>query len=521
MKRLVAIAALGLGLAACSKKKADTSTAIQTAPVSRQDITIDVEATGVIQPINTVQVRSKASGQIMKLPVSMGSQVKPGDLLAQIDPRQVQNSYNQAVAARAAAEANLTVTKAQLDRAKDLSKQGVITAPELETATLNYANAQSQLAAARTNLENARIALEDATIRAPIAGTVIEKDVSSGQVIASAVNNAGGGTLLMQMADLSQVMDSALVGESDIGHVQPGQTASIKVDAYPNRTFHGTVEKIAPQATVQQSVTMFPVLIHLDNQDRALMPGMNSDVSILVSHETNALVVSNDAVRQPRDAANVAEALNLNSDDVTKALQDQMASLGGGRQRPGTTEVAQGGAIASRGTDGSGSQSGQGGQGGQGSQRGQGGQGGAEGAAAGAPRSPGSGPPAGARGGFSRGGANGGGFMRGQGRAGMRGQGGVPGQHMGLVFVAQNGTFVPRLVVLGIGNYDVTEVISGLKEGEQVAIVTTAMLMQAQQERMKRIQGFMSLPGMNSNQNQKSNSTSSNGRRGGGGRRGF
>jgi HlyD family secretion protein len=512
VKRLVAIAALGLGLAACSKKKADTSAAIQTAPVSRQDITIDVEATGVIQPINTVQVRSKASGQIMKLPVSMGSQVKPGDLLAQIDPRQVQNSYNQAVAARAAAEANLTVTKAQLDRAKDLSTQGVITAPELETATLNYANAQSQLAAARTNLENARIALEDATIRAPTAGTVIEKDVSSGQVIASAVNNAGGGTLLMQMADLSQVMDSALVGESDIGHVQAGQTASIKVDAYPNRTFHGTVEKIAPQATVQQSVTMFPVLIHLDNQDRALMPGMNSDVSILVSHETNALVVSNDAVRQPRDAANVAEALNLNSDDVTKALQEQMASLGGGRERPGTTEVAQAGAIASRGTDGSGSRPGQD------SQRGQGG---AEGAAAGAPRSPGSGPPAGGRGGFSRGGANGGGFMRGQGRGGMRGQGGVPGQHMGLVFVAQNGTFVPRLVMLGIGNYDVTEVISGLKEGEHVAIVTTAMLMQAQQERMKRIQGFMSLPGMNSNQNQKSNSTSSGGRRGGGGRGGF
>ncbi|MGH7626231.1 MAG: hypothetical protein ACREOJ_13060, partial [Gemmatimonadaceae bacterium] len=101
-----------------------------------------------------------------------------------------------------------------------------------------------------------------------------------------------------------------------------------------------------------------------------------------------------------------------------------------------------------------------------------------------------------------------------------RGQGGVPGQHMGLVFVAQNGTFVPRLVVLGIGNYDVTEVISGLKEGEQVAIVTTAMLMQAQQQRMKRIQGFMSLPGMNSTQNQKSNSTSSGGRRGGGGRGG-
>src|SRR5690606_31479017 len=100
------------------------------------------------------------SGQIIQLPVELGSRVKPGDLLAQIDPRDAQNRYDQAIAAREAAEANLDVTKSQFDRATQLANEGVITAPELESAKLSYANAKSQLATARTNLDIAKVALE-------------------------------------------------------------------------------------------------------------------------------------------------------------------------------------------------------------------------------------------------------------------------------------------------------------------------------------------------------------------------
>lgn len=509
VKRCTALAALAVLLAACNKSKPNESSLVQTAPVTRQDIVVQVEATGVIQPINTVQVRSKASGQIIRMPVEMGSHVKPGDLLVQVDPRQVQNVYDQSVAARAAAEANLTVTKTQLDRAQELAKEGVITAPELETATLNYANARSQLAAAKTMLENARIALEDATIRAPMAGTVIEKDVSVGQVIASATNTVGGGTLLMQMADLGQVMDSALVSESDIGHVKPGLAASVRVDAYPNRVFHGTVQKIAPQATVQQSVTMFPVLILLANEDGALMPGMNSDVTISVSSELNVLAVPNDAVRSPRDGAAVADALGVDADKVTKSIQQQFASQGGGA--PGVQQVAEAGALA-RGGDAP-----------------RGGNGGAAGARSGdtAPRAisaggasggtprPGGGGTPGAPGGFARGGRGGG---RGGFGGGRGGSGGGSTQRVGLVFLADSGTFVPRLVTLGTGNYDVTQVLAGLKQGDQVALVTTAMLMQAQKERQQRIQQFRALPGMNNQQQQQRGSTSTRRPSGGGGR---
>ncbi len=138
VKRFILPAATIL-IAACGGKDKNAAPLIQTAPVTRQDIVVDVEATGIIAPVNAVEVRSKASGQIIKMPVELGSRVKPGDLLVQIDPRDAQNRYDQAVASREAAEANLEVTKAQFDRSSELSKEGVITAPELERPTLRVA----------------------------------------------------------------------------------------------------------------------------------------------------------------------------------------------------------------------------------------------------------------------------------------------------------------------------------------------------------------------------------------------
>lgn len=499
MRAYIPLAAAMLVVAGCTKKPANPSSAIQTATIAKQDLIVDVEATGVIQPINAVQVRSKASGQIMKMPAELGSRVKPGDLLVQVDPRQVTNNYNQAKAALLAAQANLTVTKTQLDRAEGLAKAGVLTAPDLETAQLNYANAQSTVAAAKTNLDNAQIALEDARIESPITGVVIEKDVSIGQVISSATNNAGGGTLLLQMADLGQVMDSTLVSESDIGNVKPGQKATVKVDAYPNRAFTGTVEKIAPEATVQQSVTMFPVLIRLDNKDGALMPGMNSDVSVLVQQRTNVITVPNDAIRTPREGAQVAQALGLDPTKVADEVKTQLASLhpGTGRTAPnatGDTAAAAGMIDAPDST-----------QGGQASRGQRGGANGRRVARNGAGAAAG-----------GAGGQGGGGAQAGAGTSTGSEYGAGSTRHTGLVFLAQNGTFVPRVISLGVANYDVTEVRSGLAEGDQVALVTTAMLLQAQNARQQRIKSFTALPGMNSQQSTPR--AGGGGARGGGGR---
>jgi len=320
------LAALLLVAAACSGKK-DKELAISTQPVQRRDIVIDAQATGVVEPINIVEVKSKASGMITKMPVETGTLVKPGDLLVQIETRDVQNQYDQAAAALAASRSRLEVADAAKRRADELFKGRIITAAEHETAQLDYANAQSALVAARTNLDLNKQRLEDATVTAPVAGTIIDKTVSLGTVITSATGAFGGGTTLLKMADLGQVRIRALFNETDIGQVKPGQTATVTVDAYPDRRFTGVVEKIEPQAVVQQSVTMFPVLISLDNEDGVLLPGMNGEVSVQVNRHDDVVSVPLDAVRSVREVATVATALGLDPKKTQEEVQKQVTAL--------------------------------------------------------------------------------------------------------------------------------------------------------------------------------------------------
>ena len=152
------------------------------------------QATGP-SAIDLVEVRSKASGQITKMTVEIGTDVKTGQLLAQIDPRDVRNQYNQALAALNAAQSKATISGAQKKRSDDLFNQQVITADEHEAAAIDYANSQSALVGARTNVDLARQRLEDATVSAPITGTILSKTVSAGQVISSATSSASGGVI--------------------------------------------------------------------------------------------------------------------------------------------------------------------------------------------------------------------------------------------------------------------------------------------------------------------------------------
>ena len=144
---------------------------------------------------------------------------------------------------------------------------------------------------ARIDVENNEISLEDTDVKAPITGVIIQKGVERGQVVASATFNAGGGTVLMKMADLNLVQVRTLVDETDIGKIKAGQATTVTVDAYPNRPFQGEVLKIEPLAEVQQNVTMFPVLVRIDNREGLLRPGMNSEVEIHVGRRDSVLAV--------------------------------------------------------------------------------------------------------------------------------------------------------------------------------------------------------------------------------------
>lgn len=333
-------------LAACSQSKKQEFR-IETFTVGRRTITVDASASGAIEPINVVEVKSKASGQITKMTVETGSIVRPGDLLVQLDTRDVQNQYDQAAADVAAAEAKQRVSQAQKKRADTLFSARIITAQESETAQLDYANAQAALVRARTSLDLAKQRLEDATVTAPVAGTIIDKTVSLGQVITSATGVAGGGTTLLKMADLNKVRMRALFNETDIGSVQAGQQVRVTVDAYPDRPFLGAVEKIEPQAVINQSVTMFPVLVTLDNRDGFLKPGMNGEATVTVDRREGVLVVPNDAVRSIREARTAATLVGLNPDSVQSQVQAQLANgvsggggFGAGRAGQGNSNPA-------------------------------------------------------------------------------------------------------------------------------------------------------------------------------------
>jgi HlyD family secretion protein len=567
--RKLTIAATLLLSAACSSKK-ENNVPITTAAVQRRDIVIDAQATGVVEPIFVVEVKSKAGGQIVKLPVETGSIVKPGDLLVQIETRDVQNQYDQVAAQLAAAKSKLDVSTAQKKRADDLFKSRIITATEHEAAEIDFANSQSALVSARTSLDLRKQSLEDATVTAPVAGTVIERTVALGTVITSATGAFGGGTTLLKMADLSQVRVRALFNETDIGQVKPGQQATVTVDAYPDRRFTGVVEKIEPSAVIQQNVTMFPVLVNLQNAEGLLKPGMNGETSVLVEQKSNVLSVPNDAVRNPREAAATAPMLGLNPDTVRAQIAAQMAARGGGRQ--GGAPGAGGATATARGDVALDPQQGQGGQGGQGgfqmpdvsdadckavtaafakkpaekakldglraqmqsgsmdrdamraeSQRiyaavgvdarkagacrrkeMQAAGGGAGAAQGGAGRGQAGGAGAGAAGGA------GGSQRRGGGAQGAGGPGagltigggsevasnGSRRSRAGLVFVKKGETFEPRLVQLGAANFDYTEVVNGLKEGEQVALLAAAALQAQRQQQNDRMRSQSGVPGM-------------------------
>ncbi len=465
---LLLTAALTAALSACATKK-EAGPTITTATVDRRTITVDAQATGAVEPINVIEVKSKASGQIVKMTVETGTLVSAGDLLVQVDTRDVKNQYDQANADLRSAQAALEVATAAKKRADELYKSRIITTPEFESAQLTFTQAQGQIVRTTANLDLAKQRLEDATVVAPVSGTIIDKPVSLGQVIASATGSVTGGTTLLKMADLTRVRVRALVNETDIGNVRAGQPARVTVDAYPDRPFQGMVEKIEPQAVVQQSVTMFPVIISLDNSEGFLKPGMNGEVSMIVDRRDNVLAVANDAVRTVREAATAATFVGLNPDSVQAQVRAMQAQMGGGRGGNGAAAGAPAGdAPAAQAVD---------------AQRGAG--------ARGAGRSSGG---TGATGGMV---ASGGKSM-GAGMAGGR-PGGVTRTRTALVFVQIGvNTYEPRLVKLGASNYDYAEVLSGLKEGDKVALLAVQALQakrDQQNDRMRSMTGS-GVPGM-------------------------
>jgi HlyD family secretion protein len=338
--RILPIAFVTIVVAACGQRGVTPATQqYDTATVERRPLVLTVEAAGVIEPVRTVEIKSKASGEILELGADTGDTVKRGALLARIDPRTPRNRLDQAAAQLNAARAKSTNAQSQLERGKKLLGNSWINQADYDKLVLDAATAESEVVTARIAVDNSRISLDDTEVRAPSDGTILFKKVERGQVISSPTMDVGGGTLLMTMADLSRVQARVRVDETDLGKIAPGMPAKITVASFPGKRFSGTIEKIEPQAVVEQNVTLFPVLIALENEERLLRPGMNVDVRFEVARRDDVMTVPVTALRTERDVDTTASITGLDAAAI-RAKLDSVADHGSGPQIGSARESA-------------------------------------------------------------------------------------------------------------------------------------------------------------------------------------
>ncbi len=292
--------------------------------MSEKKLEVSIEASGIIEAISSVEIKSKASGEILYLGAEVGDTVEKGSMLGQIDQRTPKNILDQSASDLEASKVRLDNAKSQFERGSELHSKGSISDKDYEDIQENLAQAKSTVVRTEVSYENAKIALDDTVVRSPVAGTIISRPVEVGQVISSPTMAVGGGTILMTLADLSKVRVRALVDEIDVGKVSIGQVVSIKVAAYRDKEFFGTVAKIEPLAKVEQNVTTFPVLIDIDNDENLLLLGMNTDVVIEILNKDVSMTAPSMSLRTRKDIYSAATILNIPKETVDSFLLEKV-----------------------------------------------------------------------------------------------------------------------------------------------------------------------------------------------------
>ncbi len=288
--------------------------ASRLATVERGTMVKSVVATGKVEPITKVEIKSKANGIIKALNADVDRTVKEGDILVELDRELLAATLRGAEANLQAARASLEGAEAQL---KSLFAQNLIAQSALDDAhsLVDVADnrkraAQSQLLIGRAKVSEARAqvaqakaaadrAAEDvanATIRAPIRGTVLSRDVEIGSPVSSILNLGANATLVMTLGDIEQVFVRGKVDEADIGHVRLGQPARIRVETFKDKTFNGRVTQISPMGVEKDNVTSFEVRVSIDNPGKALKANMTANAEIVLEEHPGALIVPESAV---------------------------------------------------------------------------------------------------------------------------------------------------------------------------------------------------------------------------------
>src|SRR5947207_9513482 len=275
----------------------------QTVTVTRGPITQAVTATGTLNPVQNVQVGSQVSGNIQKLFVDFNSIVKAGQIIAQIDPVVFQATVNQAEGDLANARAALDLAQVNATRTEALFAKKNSAQSDLDQAMANLHQAEANVKIKEGALDKAKADLDHCTITSPVDGEVISRSVDVGQTVAASLQ----APVIFTIAnDLTKMQIDANVAEADVGVVTVDQNVDFSVDAFPNRTFHGKVVQVRNAPITVQNVVTYDTVIGVNNADLKLKPGMTANVSIIIVHHDDVLLIKNAALRyRPPDATPV------------------------------------------------------------------------------------------------------------------------------------------------------------------------------------------------------------------------
>lgn len=354
---LVLVGAGALIAAKSGGTKIDPS---KLAKVEKGDLAKSVVATGKIEPITKVEIKSKASGIVKRLHVEYGDRVKAGQILAELDKEEIEAQVRSQKANVDASEANFTSTKADYERAKvdaegpdipmlkraydratNMAKEGVVSQANLDDAQKAYemslnkqnvaraqlgvlkakiAQADAQVQSSHAQLKQLEEQLSYTTIYSPIDGIVLSRDVEVGDAVSSILVLGSSATLVMTIGDTSEVYVKGKVDESDIGKVYLGQPARIKVESFKDKTFTGKVNKISPMGVEKDNVTTFEVRVSITNPGGELKAAMTANAEIILEEHKNVLMIPEGAVIYDKDKKASVEQPDPNSKDGKKKV---------------------------------------------------------------------------------------------------------------------------------------------------------------------------------------------------------
>ena len=264
-----------------------------TVEVTRGDLERVIVSSGTLDPIGSVEVGTQVSGTIERVLVDFNDEVRPGQIIAEIDRSVLMSTLNETRASLSRAEALFAQSEQEFKRGELLMERGLISEQEFLRARTDYLSQRASLQVARAAVNTASENVRYATIRSPVKGTVIARKVEVGQTVAASMSAP---TLFIIAEDLRNMQIMALVDETDIGRIRSGQPVRFTVQAYPGVTYTGVVEQVRLQPQVVQNVVTYSVVIRAQNPDGTLLPGMTANVEFMEAREEGALLVSNAAL---------------------------------------------------------------------------------------------------------------------------------------------------------------------------------------------------------------------------------